>query len=110
MRFYVAEAYLARASGYELGSLVERVRSAAEAVRRTGVYVRHLETVFLAGDETCLHFFEASSVRAVMTAGKSADVAFDRVSEASYLSATSKDQGFPRRGRQGTRTSIEASE
>jgi hypothetical protein len=99
MRVYVAEAYLPRRAEYELGSLVERFRTAAAAVRRTGSYVRHLETVFLAGDETCFHVFEAESLAAVTTAGKRAAVAFDRVSEASYLAASSKDQGFPRRGR-----------
>jgi hypothetical protein len=84
MAVYLAEAYLARQGGCELGALVERLRQAAEALSLEGIFVRHLESVFLAADESCFHFFEAPTAEAIDATGARAAIAFDRVSEASY--------------------------
>jgi hypothetical protein len=82
MPSYVVEAYLPRLSREELSLLEQRLRRAAEIVSRNGTPIEHVRTVHLPDDQTCFHFFEASSAEAVGAAGKQAGLDFDRITEA----------------------------
>jgi Nickel responsive protein SCO4226-like len=79
---YVVEAYVPRLSREELRSFEQRLRDAAEIVSRNGTPIAHLRSVHVPNDETCFHFFEATSAETVGAAGREAGLVFDRITEA----------------------------
>ena len=50
-----------------------------------GTSVRYVETIFLPGDETCLHTFEAESAVVVQAVLRSAGIEVDRIVPAEQL-------------------------
>ncbi len=81
-RSYLAEVYAPRSEFAGLQARVEELRSASEARSRGGDPVRHLQAVFLPGEETCLHLFEARSLESVQRVLADAGVEADRIAEA----------------------------
>jgi hypothetical protein len=79
---YLVELYLSGTdmAAFSLGA--ERARQAAEELSRQGPPVYHLRSIFVPGDETCFHLYEAASVERVREAAKRAGLPFERVSEA----------------------------
>ena len=65
MPAYVVEVYLSRLHGAALSELSARLRRASEDLERAGTPVVYVRSVFLPEDETCFHFFEASSLDAI---------------------------------------------
>jgi hypothetical protein len=82
MPSYVVETYLPRLSREQLSSFEQRLRRAAEIVSRNGTPVEHVRSVHIPDDETCFHFFEATSAEAVGAAGEQAGLVFDRITQA----------------------------
>jgi len=82
MPSYVVETYRPRLSREQLSSFEQRLRRAAEIVSRSGTPVEHVRSVHIPEDETCFHFFEATSADAVGAAGEQAGLVFDRITEA----------------------------
>jgi quercetin dioxygenase-like cupin family protein len=78
-------------SGNSMGTRVPRARAddvrdtgrracaAAEAMSREGTAVRHIRTAFVPDDETCFHFFEATSEAAVVEACERAGIGAIRI-------------------------------
>jgi len=79
---YLAEAYVARPRAGELPAHERRARSAAKELRRQGVPIRFVRSIFVPADEICFYVFEAVSADAVGTACDRAALRFQRVVEA----------------------------
>lgn len=79
MSFYLVERYVPSMS-------VDEVASGARRVAATG-HVRHLFTVLVAGEDTCLSLFEAADATAVETANIRASFPLDRIVEVSLVEA-----------------------
>lgn len=60
-------------------------RSAAEAMRRDGVAVRYLSSIFVPEDETCFFLYEAASLETARLAARRAGVPWERIAEAEVL-------------------------
>jgi hypothetical protein len=80
MQCYVLEAY---SPGSVAATQCERARLAAEL----GTGIRYLRTIFLPGDETLLHAFEADSSDALSEAAHTAGLVYERIVEAVERSA-----------------------
>ena len=63
MARYTVEVLATARDGLE--AQVDRARAAAEAYAAEGVRVRYLSSLFMPGDELCLHLFEGPSSDAV---------------------------------------------
>jgi hypothetical protein len=57
VKTFLAELYLPRNAGAELGRLVEKVREAADEVTAEGKQVNYLQTLFAPEDECCFYVF-----------------------------------------------------
>jgi len=77
---YLAETFAARRDSEQLRVETERVRAAAEALASSGVGVRHLESLFLPGEEMALHLFEAERPDAIEQVLRDAGLEADRIS------------------------------
>jgi hypothetical protein len=95
---YADELYLSRAGSDGADGGAERARSAAEAMAREGLPIRWLRTIFVPEDETCFYLFEAGSAELVRAVGERAEIAFDRVLEASETEVTPGAEGRKLRG------------
>jgi hypothetical protein len=86
---YVVESY---AAGAGVDDQRRRARQAAEV----GIGVRYIRTMFLPGDETLLHVFEAASPEALLEAARGAALSYDRIIEAVEGSAESHEPEVPK--------------
>lgn len=77
MRTFIVERYLAGWSPGEVSDLVDRVADQADAFRARGV--RHLRSIVLAADETCLCLFEGADAETVRLANESSALPVHRV-------------------------------
>ena len=66
----------------ELYSVDANVDSAVLGSLGDGMSVRHLRSILIPGDETCLHLVEADSVEQVAEAFRQAGLEADRIVEA----------------------------
>ena len=85
MARYVLERYRPRTGGEHLRDAAERLDSSARQLRAEGTRIRYLDTIFLSGDETCLHLFEAASEACVRAAAERAGIDVDRVVPAEHV-------------------------
>ncbi len=76
---YVVERYRSRSDPDSLGAVADRLADGARRVSQEGVSVRYVETIFLPGDETCLHAFEADSPADVQAVLRLAGIEVDRI-------------------------------
>lgn len=74
---FLVERYLAGWEPQEVDDLIRRVGRHAEQFRARGV--RHLQSIVLAADETCLCLFEGSDAGSVQFANDEADFPVHRV-------------------------------
>ena len=79
MPSYLVEVYVPRSRAAEARAAGRRADSAAEKLTREGTPVRYVRTTFLPDDETCFHFFEASSAETVEEVSRRAQVGRARV-------------------------------
>jgi Nickel responsive protein SCO4226-like len=77
---YLIELYVPQ--GRELREATTRVRHAADGLRREGVDVRYLRSIFIPADETCFYVLEASSSDTVQEASRRASLHSQRIVEA----------------------------
>ncbi len=80
MGTYLVERFLVGWSTDEVTSLVQRLDAVAPLLAEHGV--RHVESIVIAADETCLSLFEAPDAASVQTANKSCELPFGRVLDA----------------------------
>jgi hypothetical protein len=81
MRHFVVEVYLSRVPREGFHASVARARRAAVELSGEGLAVRHLRSAYAADDETCFHFFDASSADIVAEASSRAGLDHDRIAE-----------------------------
>jgi len=77
MNRYLAEVYLGHAG--ELEAMAEPVLATVRAVRGEGTPVRHLRSIFVPEDQTCLVLFEAGSAAAVQQVAERTGLQVTRV-------------------------------
>ena len=82
---YVVERYRSRSDPDTLRAVADRLAAGARRVSQEGTSVRYVETIFLPGDETCLHTFEAESAAVVQAVLRSAGIQVDRIVPAEQL-------------------------
>lgn len=75
MEHFLAERYLPIAGRSSIARDVERIQRAAAAVAGA----RLVETLYLPGDELCLHLFEGDSAEDVARLGRDAELELDRI-------------------------------
>jgi hypothetical protein len=77
---YLVELYLSTADARRtVAEGRRRARAAAADLRREGIPVRFLRSLFLPEDETCFYLFEAGSPAAARAAAERAGLSVDRV-------------------------------
>lgn len=76
MPSFLVESYLAQSP-----ALLEQARSRARQAAELGEGVRYLRTMFVPGDETCFHLFEAPSSRVLGDAARMAALRYTRIVE-----------------------------
>ena len=74
---YLAEVYLAHVGEFE--ATTSPVVAAARAIRREGTPVRHVRSIFVPEDQTCLLLFEAGSPATVQQVTERAGLQVTRV-------------------------------
>ncbi len=79
---YLVELFVPRTDALVVREGVRRVRLAAEDLARGGTAVRYLRSIFVPEDEICFLLFEAACAQDVRDAARSADLPFERISEA----------------------------
>ena len=62
---YLVEAYVPHSQAQDALAAGRRACALARELSLEGLHVRHVRTTFLPDDETCFHFFEATSAQAV---------------------------------------------
>jgi hypothetical protein len=84
-RSYLAEAYTARSNAAAVEAAAGRATAAAAALTAAGRPVQYVRTVFVPGDETCFHLFEADAAEDVAEAVRRAGIECERIVEADVL-------------------------
>jgi hypothetical protein len=82
---YLVELYVGRAATTELDASAVRAANSAVALSAQGRDVRYIRTIFIPGDETCFHLFEAASSEFVAEAADRAGIRSERIVEAVTL-------------------------
>ena len=90
---YLVEGYLRRPGSDELPRAAARARAAANELTRAGTPVSYLGAIFIPGDETCFHLYEAPSAEAARTASARAGIGFERIVDAVQVAAEAIDPG-----------------
>ena len=89
VRPHVMQSYLVES--YAAGAGVHDQRRRARQAAEVGIGVRYIRTLFLPGDETLLHVFEADSPEALREAARVAALPYERIVEAVEGSATANE-------------------
>jgi len=82
MREFVGEHYLPTQDAEATGHCAKAARVAADQLRREGVQVRHVCSILIPQDETCIHLYRADSIDTVQVAAARASLRLDRLAEA----------------------------
>ncbi len=82
MAEFLVELYMSRTDPAAIARIAERARLAAEKQTGLGTPVSYLHSIFVPEDETCFLLYEAASADAVRDAVRSAELPFERVTEA----------------------------
>jgi hypothetical protein len=91
--FYLVERYVPSMTDRDLAAALSRID------QLPGGRVRHLWTVLILGEDTCLSVFEATDPTAVEAANTKAGFHFDRVIEVKAVDGRPGRTTGPRRGR-----------
>ena len=92
MARYVVELYRPSTGAETLRGAADRLADSALALTGEGTPVRYLDTIFLPGDETCLHVFEAPCEADVRAVTERAAVEADRVVLAEQIDPRPRQQ------------------
>ena len=65
--------------------MADRLTAGARHISPDGTPVRYVSTIFLPGDETCLHVFEADSEADVLAVTRQAGIEVDRIVPAEQI-------------------------
>jgi hypothetical protein len=84
-RFFLVERYLPSISARAVGSAVDRLH-------RSGPGARHLWSVLVTDEETCLSVFEAADPGAIGAANATADFRVDRIVEVELFPAPTQQE------------------
>ena len=79
MARYVVELYRPNSAAEPLRWAADRLSTSAAGVAGEGTPVRYVDTIFLPGDEICLHVLEAPCEADVRAVAERAAIDFDRV-------------------------------
>lgn len=82
---FVVERYRPSSDPDGLSAVADRLTAGARQVSADGVSVRYVDTIFLPGDETCLHLFEADSEADVRAVARQAGIDIDRIVPAEQI-------------------------
>ena len=93
---YVVERYRSKSDPDSLHAVADRLSDGARHVSQEGVSVRYVDTIFLPGDEICLHAFEADSAADVQAVLRLAGIEVDRIVPAERIE--SREIGSSLRG------------
>jgi Protein of unknown function (DUF4242) len=78
MSKFIVELYATRGDDAAIARGVELARRAAERLTSEGTPVRHLRSIFVPEDETCICLFEAEDGEAAQEAARAAGLPFER--------------------------------
>jgi hypothetical protein len=93
---FIVERYLPPEHHWELAAAADNDRRAAERMTAAGAPARHLSTIYVPSDESCLSLFDAPSADALRQAQERAGIAFERIVEAVQLPPQNpEEQGTP---------------
>jgi hypothetical protein len=81
---FALELYLHRQPESQ-SEVVARARSLTAAARRARVPLTFLRSIYLPDDEVCFLIFEARSAEAIAKAARNAEIAFERIVEATLV-------------------------
>ena len=76
---FVVERYRSSSDPDSLRAVAARLAAGARRMSPEGTPVRYVSTIFLPGDETCLHVFEADSEADVLAVTRRAGIEIDRI-------------------------------
>lgn len=79
---YLVEVFQPRLRESDVAAISARVGRAAEALRREGIRVGYLRSIFVPGDESCFHLLEGPSLAAVSELSRRARLEPERIVEA----------------------------
>ena len=82
---FVVERYRPSSDPDSLSVVADRLTAGARKVSVDGGSVRYVDTIFLPGDETCLHVFEADSEADVRAVARHAGIEVDRIVPAEQI-------------------------
>ena len=82
---FVVERYRSSSDPDSLWAVAVRLTAGARDARPEGTSVRYVSTIFLPGDETCLHVFEADSEADVLAVTRQAGIEVDRIVPAEQI-------------------------
>ena len=90
---FVVERYRPSSDTDSLRAVADRLTVGSRQASRDGGSVRYVHTIFLPGDETCLHLFEADSEAEVRAVARRAGIDADRVVPAEQIGPREADWG-----------------
>ena len=76
---YLVELFVPRGAAAGVGEAATHAQKAAESLEAEGVRIRYVRSIYIPGDETCFHIYEASDLDSVQEAGRRAGGAVTRV-------------------------------
>jgi hypothetical protein len=82
---FVVERYRSRSDPDSLRAVADLLAASVRHVSPEGTSMRYVDTIFLPGDETCLHLFEADSAADVRAVLRYAGLEADRVVPAEQI-------------------------
>lgn len=82
---FVVERYRPSSDPDSLWAVADRLTAGARQASLDGVSVRYVDTIFLPGDETCLHLFEADTEAEVRAVARQAGIEIDRIVPAEQI-------------------------
>jgi Nickel responsive protein SCO4226-like len=82
---FVVERYRPSSDPDSLVTVADRLIAGVRQVSPDGTSVRYVDTIYLPGDETCLHLFEAESEADVRAVTRQAGIEVDRIVPAEQI-------------------------
>ena len=84
---YLVEAYVSKSDANGPAGICDRAVLASTEMRREGMFVRYVRSIFVPQDETCFHIFEAGSEQDARNAAARAGIQPARVLEMTNFEA-----------------------
>ena len=98
---FVVERYRSNSDPDSLRAVADRLTAGARHVSQEGTSVRYVDTIFLPGDETCMHTFEADSAADVQAVLRLAGIEVDRIMPAEQIDSREIRSTFQGREKEG---------